>query len=75
MQSKVIYFILIVYLLIYFNCSENRVKIKNKAVVIAVPFEEDNPETAAPIYSLNLYPTPFTVLMCLSPIFSLSFLT
>ena len=32
---------------VYFNCPENRVKIKGKVAVIAVPFEEENPETAA----------------------------
>jgi len=32
---------------VYFNCPENRVKIKGKSAVIAVPFEEENPEAAA----------------------------
>ena len=31
---------------VYFNCPENRVKIKGKSAVIVVPFEEDNLETA-----------------------------
>jgi multimeric flavodoxin WrbA len=31
---------------VYFNCNENRAKIKGKLVAIAVPFEEENPETA-----------------------------
>ena len=31
---------------VYFNCPENRVKIKDKSAAIAVPFEEENPETA-----------------------------
>jgi multimeric flavodoxin WrbA len=31
---------------VYFNCPENRAKIKNKSAIIAVPFEEENPETA-----------------------------
>ena len=31
---------------VYFNCPENRLKIKGKAAVLAIPFEEDNPETA-----------------------------
>jgi multimeric flavodoxin WrbA len=31
---------------VYFNCTENREKIKGKAAVIAVPFEEENPKTA-----------------------------
>lgn len=32
---------------VYFNCPENREKIKGKQAVIAVPFEEENPKTAA----------------------------
>lgn len=32
---------------VYFNCPEHRAKIKGKAAVLAVPFEEENPETAA----------------------------
>jgi len=31
----------------YFNCSENRLKIKGKSAVIVVPCEEENPENAA----------------------------
>jgi len=31
---------------VYFNCPENRSKIEDKAAVLAVPFEEDNPRTA-----------------------------
>ena len=31
---------------VYFNCPENRKKIKGKAAVIAVPFEEENPQAA-----------------------------
>ncbi len=34
---------------VYFNCPENRLKIKGKYAVLAVPFEEDNPETATPL--------------------------
>jgi len=34
---------------VYFNCPENREKIRGKSVVIAVPFEEDRPEVAAPV--------------------------
>jgi len=34
---------------VYFNCPENRAKIKNKTAVIAIPFEEDNSETARPL--------------------------
>jgi hypothetical protein len=32
---------------VYFTCNENGAKIKDKSAVIAVPFEEENPETAA----------------------------
>ena len=32
---------------VYFNCQKNRSKIRGKSAVIAVPFEEDNPLTAA----------------------------
>ncbi|MFB3897112.1 MAG: flavodoxin family protein [bacterium] len=35
--------------LVYFNCPDNRKKILGKKVIIAVPFEEDNPDTAAPL--------------------------
>ena len=31
---------------VYFNCPENRAKLKDKSAIIAVPFEEDNLETA-----------------------------
>ena len=31
---------------VYFNCPENRAKIRGKSAVIAVPFEEENPRTA-----------------------------
>ncbi len=34
---------------VYFNCPENREKIKGKSAVIAVPFEEEDPETARPV--------------------------
>jgi multimeric flavodoxin WrbA len=34
---------------VYFNCPENRPKIKNKPAIIAIPFEEENPETARPV--------------------------
>lgn len=34
---------------VYFNCPENRTKIKGKNAVLAIPFEEDDPETAAPL--------------------------
>ncbi len=34
---------------VYFNCPENRAKIKGKKAVIAIPFEEENPETARPV--------------------------
>ncbi len=31
---------------VYFNCPENRAKIRGKSAVIAVPFEEESPKTA-----------------------------
>ena len=31
---------------VYFNCPENRSKIRGKSAVLAIPFEEDDPETA-----------------------------
>jgi multimeric flavodoxin WrbA len=34
---------------VYFNCPENRKKIRGKRAVIAIPFEENNPETATPV--------------------------
>ncbi len=34
---------------VYFNCPENRHKIKGKDAVLVIPFEEKNPETAAPV--------------------------
>jgi multimeric flavodoxin WrbA len=36
---------------VYFNGPKNRKKIKDKLAVIAVPFEEENDETAAPVIS------------------------
>lgn len=32
---------------VYFNCPQNREKIRGKSAVIAVPFEESNPQTAS----------------------------
>jgi multimeric flavodoxin WrbA len=32
---------------VYFNCPANRTKIRGKPAVLAVPFEEEDPETAA----------------------------
>jgi multimeric flavodoxin WrbA len=32
---------------VYFNCPEQRAKITGKSAVLAIPFEEENPETAA----------------------------
>ena len=32
---------------VYFNCPENRKKIRGKPAVLAIPFEEEDPETAA----------------------------
>jgi len=37
---------------VYFNCPENRAKIRGKSSVIAVPYEEDDPETVAPLEML-----------------------
>jgi len=34
---------------VYFNCPANREKIRGKSAAIAVPFEEDDPETAGGI--------------------------
>ena len=34
---------------VYFNCPENRLKIKGKGAMLAVPFEEENPDTATPL--------------------------
>jgi len=34
---------------VYFNCPENRAKVKGKSAAIAVPYEEENPKTAEPV--------------------------
>ena len=34
---------------VYFNCPENRVKIKGKKAALVIPFEEENPDTARPL--------------------------
>ncbi|MFX1340133.1 MAG: flavodoxin family protein [Promethearchaeota archaeon] len=34
---------------VYFNCPENRQKIRGKSAILVVPFEEDNIETAEPL--------------------------
>jgi len=34
---------------VYFNCPDNRAKIKGKSAVIVIPFEEQNPDTARPV--------------------------
>ncbi len=34
---------------VYFNCPENRTKIRGKRAILVVPFEEDNYETAEPL--------------------------
>jgi multimeric flavodoxin WrbA len=34
---------------VYFNCPENRAKIRGKLAAIAVPYEEESYETAAPV--------------------------
>lgn len=38
--------------LVYFNCPENRKKIKNKNAILVVPFEENNIETADPLIKM-----------------------
>jgi len=38
--------------LVYFNCPENRVKIKGKNAVLVVPFEDDDIETASPLLQM-----------------------
>ena len=35
--------------LVYFNCPENRAKIRGRSAAVVVPFEEKDPETAAPV--------------------------
>ena len=37
---------------VYFNCPENRVKIKGKSAVIIVPFEEESPKAADLVVSI-----------------------
>ncbi|MGD0573080.1 MAG: flavodoxin family protein [Sedimentisphaerales bacterium] len=37
---------------VYFNCPENRVKIKGKAAATIIPFEDDDLETARPLVEL-----------------------
>jgi multimeric flavodoxin WrbA len=34
---------------VYFNCPENRVKIRGKSAALAIPFEEENRDTARPV--------------------------
>jgi len=34
---------------VYFNCPENRQAIKSKSAVLAIPFQETDPETVAPL--------------------------
>ncbi len=34
---------------VYFNCPENRAKIRGKSAALVIPFEEENPETARPV--------------------------
>jgi len=35
--------------LVYFNCPENRPKLAGKSVILAIPFEDADPATAAPV--------------------------
>ncbi len=37
---------------VYFNCPENHAKIRGKAAVLAVPFEEDDPDAATPLVAM-----------------------
>ena len=37
---------------VYFNCPENREKIRGKSAVLAVPFEEEDTEAAAPLVTM-----------------------
>jgi multimeric flavodoxin WrbA len=37
---------------VYFNCPENRAKIKGKAAVTIIPFEDDDLDTARPLVEL-----------------------
>jgi len=37
---------------VYFNCPENRPRIRGKSAILAVPFEEDSPHTAALVLDL-----------------------
>ena len=38
--------------LVYFNCPENRKRIRGKGAVIAVPYEEESPKTVAPLMAM-----------------------
>jgi multimeric flavodoxin WrbA len=37
---------------VYFNCPENRAKIKGKAAATIIPFEDDDLDTARPLVEL-----------------------
>jgi hypothetical protein len=37
---------------VFFNCAENRPKVKGKKAILATPYEEKNPETAAPLVAM-----------------------
>ena len=37
---------------VYFNCPENREKVRGKMAILVVPFEEDNVETAEPLIKM-----------------------
>jgi multimeric flavodoxin WrbA len=34
---------------VYYNCAQNRQQVKGKRAVIAIPYEEESPETAKPV--------------------------
>ncbi|MFX1274118.1 MAG: flavodoxin family protein [Promethearchaeota archaeon] len=37
---------------VYYNCPENRLKIRGKSAIIVIPFEEKNYETATPLIDM-----------------------
>ncbi len=37
---------------VYFNCPENRAKIRGRAAALAIPYEEESPDTVAPVLAM-----------------------
>lgn len=37
---------------VYFNCPENREKVRGKSAALVVPFEDDDPDTARPLVEM-----------------------